>query len=66
MSRAKELIRVLSDENVIHRESIAKAQQLCKICGKSATAFRNQRAEMEYGISMICQSCQDYYFPTEH
>ena len=66
MSRAQELISVLSEEDVIARAAFAKARQLCKICGKSATHFRTQRAELEYSISMICQSCQDYYIPTEH
>ena len=66
MSRAQELISVLSEKEVIARESIAKAQQLCKICGNYAIGFRNQRAKMEYDISMMCQYCQDYYFPSEH
>ena len=63
MSKAQELISVLSDEQVIARESFAKAHRLCKICGEPADGFRTPRAKMEYDVSMICQSCQDYYFP---
>jgi hypothetical protein len=66
MSRVQELISVLSEKEVLARESIAKAQRLCKICGNPAIIFRTHRAKMEYDISMMCQSCQDYYFPTEH
>jgi len=66
MSRAQELINVLSEEEVIARESIAKAHGLCKICGKPVREFRTHRAEVEYSISAICESCQDYFFSTEH
>jgi hypothetical protein len=66
MSRAQELINVLSEEAVIAREAVAKAHGLCKICGKPAMGFRTQRAEVEYSISAICESCQDYFFATEH
>jgi len=50
----------------IDRESFAKAQRLCKICGKPAIGFQTKRAELEYCISMICQCCQNYYFPKEN
>jgi hypothetical protein len=66
MDRAQELISVLSEKDVIARESFAKAQRLCKICGKPAIGFQTKRAELEYSISMICQCCQDYYFPKEN
>ena len=65
MSRTQELITVLANQEVIARATIAKAHNLCKICGKPATDFSTQRAAVEYSISMICQSCQDYYFPGE-
>ena len=66
MSRAQELINALSEADVIARAPFAKARGVCKICGGSARHFLTQRAELEYSISMICQKCQDYYFPTEH
>jgi hypothetical protein len=65
MDRAQELISVLLEKEVIERESFAKAQGLCKICGKAALGFRTKRAELEYSISMMCQSCHDYFFSVE-
>jgi phosphoribosyl-dephospho-CoA transferase len=62
MSRVQELISVLAEKEVIARGAIAKAHRSCKICGESAIYFRTPRAALEYSISMICQSCQDYYF----
>jgi hypothetical protein len=62
MGRVQELISVLSDSNVIARTATAKANQRCKICGNPAKSFRTTRSELEYNISGICQSCQDYYF----
>jgi hypothetical protein len=66
MSRVQELINVLAEKDVIARAAIAKAGRICKICGEPADSFRTPRAELEYSISMICQSCQDYFFPKEH
>ena len=63
MNRVKELINVLGDDNVKGRAAIAKANRSCKICGKPAVFFHTSKAELEYRISLICQSCQDYYFP---
>jgi hypothetical protein len=65
MSRVQELISLLAEKDVIDRASIAKANGICKICGEPANYFCSPRAELEYSISMICQSCQDYYFPKE-
>ena len=65
MNRVQELISVLSEKDVNARASMAKAKRSCKICGEPALSFRTPRAELEYSISSICQSCQDYYFPTE-
>jgi uncharacterized protein YbbK (DUF523 family) len=65
MNRVQELISVLSEKDVSLRDTVAKARRSCKICGEPAVGFRTPRAELEYSISSICQSCQDYYFPTE-
>jgi hypothetical protein len=65
MSRVQELINVLAEKEVIDRASIAKADRICKICGEPAILFLTSRAELEYSLSSICQSCQDYYFPKE-
>ena len=65
MSRVQELISVLAEKDVIARDSFAKADRICKICGEPAIHFKTSRAELEYSLSSICQSCQDYYFPQE-
>lgn len=66
MSRLQELIDVLAETDPVARNPNAKAHHICKICNQPATYFRSARAEMEYRISAICQSCQDYFFPVEH
>jgi hypothetical protein len=62
MDRIKALIGALSDKEVLLRSCAAKHNQLCKICTRPATSFRAPFSELEYGISSICQACQDYYF----
>jgi len=61
MNRIEELIDVLEKRHARTRAWIAKAQNQCIICQKPATTFRSMRAELEYSLSSICQSCQDYY-----
>ena len=61
MNRIEELIKVLDKQVVRDRSFTAKGNRVCKICGKSAVIFLTDRAELEYSISSICQSCQDYY-----
>lgn len=65
MSKVQELISLLAEKDVIARSVIAKANCICKICGEPANSFSTPRAELEYSISCICESCQDYYFPKE-
>jgi hypothetical protein len=61
MSRVEELITILADKDVVARSKYAKALHICKICGNRSTFFRTPQAAFEYRISMICQSCQDYF-----
>ena len=61
MSRVQELISVLAEKDVMARAAIAKADCICKICGEQADCFSTPRAELEYSISMICESCQNYF-----
>lgn len=42
--------------------SLAKAGNGCVACGKPATTFRDALSKREYGISGLCQSCQDSIF----
>jgi uncharacterized CHY-type Zn-finger protein len=34
----------------------------CVICGKDANTFRDALSKKEYGISGLCQECQDSVF----
>ena len=35
---------------------------LCCVCGGAASTFRDALSKKEYGISAMCQACQDDYF----
>ena len=37
-------------------------QRSCVTCGKSANEFRDKLSVKEYGISGMCQVCQDIVF----
>lgn len=39
-----------------------KAQGLCPVCQAKPTTFRDELSRKEFGISGLCQSCQDKYF----
>lgn len=39
-------------------------QNICTLCGKRATEFRNSLSYKEYSISGMCQECQDKIFGT--
>lgn len=40
----------------------AVAQKICVTCPKRADAFCCEKASREYGISGMCQPCQDSVF----
>ncbi len=42
--------------------SLAIAGNSCVKCGESATDFRDELSRKEFGISGLCQSCQDGIF----
>lgn len=44
------------------KESMAGS--ICVSCGKSAAEFRDDLSRREYGISGLCQACQDSVFGT--
>jgi hypothetical protein len=64
--RIQELIAVLSDHDIQNRFLTAKSTGTCKICGGPANEFRSLLAKMEYGISGICEKCQEYYYLNEN
>lgn len=43
----------------------ALAEGICISCGKKANFFTDQISRKEYGISGMCQSCQDEFFVEE-
>ena len=42
--------------------TLALAGRACVTCGKPATEFRDALSVKEYGISGMCQACQDLVF----
>lgn len=42
--------------------STCAANKLCVSCGNVAEKFRDALSEKEYGISRLCQKCQDSIF----
>ena len=42
--------------------TLALAGRSCVTCGKPATEFRDTLSVKEYGISGMCQACQDLAF----
>jgi len=53
---------VLSIANFGRSRTESLAGNICVFCGESATEFRDALSEKEYGISSICQQCQDEIF----
>lgn len=43
----------------------ARAQGICVVCRSPAVSFRDALSEKEYGISGMCQRCQDAVFKEE-
>ncbi|MCP3873075.1 MAG: hypothetical protein GY699_07975 [Desulfobacteraceae bacterium] len=62
MDKLRELIEILSNEEVQARTLSARANQECKICGNPADTFHNLLAKIEYDLSIICEDCQQYYY----
>ena len=42
--------------------SVCAANKVCVSCGNEAKSFRDALSEKEYGISRMCQNCQDSVF----
>ena len=64
MNKLQELIGILAQPEVVARTASARVHRSCKICNQQATSFSTPKAELEYSISTICQTCQDYYIPS--
>ena len=44
---------------------VAMDNQMCVICGDDANHFTDELSRREYGISGMCQSCQDGVFSVD-
>ena len=44
---------------------VAMDNQMCVICGDDANHFTDELSRKEYGISGMCQSCQDGVFSVD-
>ena len=45
---------------------VAMDNQMCVICGGDANHFDDELSRREYGISSMCQSCQDGVFKVDN
>ena len=45
--------------------TIAMSNNQCVVCGEFNLEFRDELSRKEYGISGMCQCCQDSVFNTE-
>ena len=45
---------------------VAMDNQMCVMCGNDANHFDNELSRREYGISGMCQSCQDGVFKVDN
>ena len=45
---------------------VAMDNQMCVICGGDANHFEDELSRREYGISGMCQSCQDGVFKVDN
>lgn len=59
--KSKEIDDLLTSITGISRQSVAVAQ-ICTMCKKDASHFRDELSRKEYNISGLCQQCQDEVF----
>lgn len=65
MAAAQELLRIFRMEGYQDKYTYAKASSTCIRCGHRVDHFRDSYSRMEYGISALCQDCQDHLFQAE-
>lgn len=46
----------------MNKDTTNSDRATCRVCGKNADVFKDKISEREYGISMMCQDCQDKVF----
>jgi len=65
MMKPMELLEIFANPTYKSNYTHAKATGTCIRCKKPAKTYRNASARLEYEVSALCQSCQDYYFKVE-
>lgn len=63
--KSPEMTRVLdqlSQATYGRSRSNCIAKGVCVVCGKPATEFNDTPSKREYGISGMCQDCQNDFF----
>ncbi len=48
-----------------HGENLGTGNQKCAWCGEDASEFKDELSKKEFGISGMCQTCQDDTFKEE-
>jgi len=67
MAKSHEMRKALDDITKAafgHSRSTALNTASCVTCGATALTFKNALSRKEYGISGMCQTCQDSVFNT--
>jgi hypothetical protein len=62
MTRIETLLKILSQQDRDAKFIIALNTQTCISCGNPVGGFKGPSAKLEYKISGMCQTCQDYFF----
>lgn len=65
MRRSKEMQEFVDDyARALYGVSLSDAQdaETCVSCGRAVGGFRDRLSRREYGISGLCQECQDSVF----
>lgn len=59
MLKTEELVEIFSSPRHKAMYTMAKATFTCIRCGRPARIFRDASARLEYGVSALCQACQE-------
>ena len=69
MAKSREMEHYLDSISMAmfgQKRSTAIADKRCAVCGQLIYNFRNELSRKEYGISGMCQSCQDSVFGVDN
>ena len=56
-------LNVVSSKIFNRPRTLCIENQTCVTCGNDAKEFRDELSSIEYGISGLCQKCQDSIWP---